>query len=534
MLAAGFVWGVVYPYETNFSRITSRLVKRNMADRQKNFLYLKRLGIDTLQEPVVYMRKDCHVCRSEGFNALSRVRVSTDKQSIIATLHQVSEDWLSHQHAGLSEAAWRLLDAEDLQIAHFSHTRPVDSMSFVRGKLYGNPLDQEAIDAVIDDITTGRYSDVQLAAFVTACAGSRLDESEVAGLTRAMVNAGKRIDWGEGLTMDKHCVGGLPGNRTTPIVVAIVTACGLRMPKTSSRAITSPAGTADTMEVLAPVNLSLKQMQQVVEKEGGCIAWGGSVSLSPADDILIRIERALDLDSEGQLVASVLSKKVAAGSTHVLIDIPVGTTAKVRSRSYARRLAKHLHYTGERLGLHLQTYFSDGSQPVGFGIGPALEARDLVAVFNNREHAPTDLKDRALMLAGNLLEMGNRAPEGMGLQVAKQCLESGAAWQKFLAICEAQGGYGEPPVATHTYQVAAENNGVVAYINNRFIAKLAKLAGAPGAAVAGVDFHVKLGQKVSRHTPLFTIHAEARGELEYALEFLNHHPGEIRVEEEGL
>src|SRR5690606_33271524 len=164
--------------------------------------------------------------------------------------------------------------------------------------------------------------------------------------------------------MDKHCVGGLPGNRTTPIVVAIVTACGLVMPKTSSRAITSPAGTADTMEVMAPVELNLTQMRRVVEQEGGCIAWGGSVSLSPADDVLIRVERALDLDSEGQMVASVLSKKVAAGSSHVLLDIPVGATAKVRSHAFGERLAEQLISTGTQLGLQVQTLLSDGSQPV--------------------------------------------------------------------------------------------------------------------------------------------------------------------------
>ena len=505
-----------------------------MQDNPHNFLYLKQIGIDTLQEPVVYMRKDCHVCRAEGFNALSRVRVSTEHKSIIATVNHITDDWLSHQYAGLSDVAWRLLEAEEGQVAKFSHTRPVDSMSFVRGKLYGNPLDEESARSIITDITAGRYADIQLAAFVTACAGSRLDEKEVAALTQAMVDAGCKLDWGTGMVMDKHCVGGLPGNRTTPIIVSIVTACGLRMPKTSSRAITSPAGTADTMEVLAPVNISLAQMRSVVEKEGGCIVWGGSVSLSPADDVLIRVERALDLDSEGQLVASVISKKVAAGSSHVLIDIPVGISAKVRSQTYARRLAKHLHYTGEQLGLQVDTLFSDGSQPVGFGIGPALEARDILAVLHNQESAPADLKDRSLLLAGKILELGGKAEPGRGFYVAKEMLESGQALVKFMAMCEAQGGFQEPGKARYTHEVHAEKNGVVTYINNRFIAKLAKLAGAPAAPLAGLDFHIKLAQQVFVKTPLFTIHAEAPGELEYAKQFLAEHSGEIRIEEEGI
>ena len=146
-----------------------------------------------------------------------------------------------------------------------------------------------------------------------------------------MVKTGKILTWPSDLIVDKHCVGGLPGNRTTLIVVPIVAAFGLMIPKTSSRAITSPAGTADTMEVFAPVNLDIKTMRKVVEQENGCIVWGGSVSLSPADDLLIRIERPMDLDSEGQLVASILSKKIAAGSNHLVIDIPIGSTAKIRT-----------------------------------------------------------------------------------------------------------------------------------------------------------------------------------------------------------
>ncbi|MDG9669794.1 thymidine phosphorylase family protein [Hahella sp. CR1] len=505
-----------------------------MQQRELNYLFLKRIGINTHQEPVVYMRQDCHVCRSEGFNAHSRVRVTTNKRSIIATVNQVTDGWLSHQEAGLSDAAWCLLDAEDGEVAYFSHTKAVDSMSHVRGKLYGASLTQESADEVVRDIAGGLYSDVQLAAFVTACAGSRLNQDEVAALTSAMVKVGQRIDWGTSPIMDKHCVGGLPGNRTTPIVVAIVTACGLRMPKTSSRAITSPAGTADTMETMAPVNLSLAQMKKVVEQEGGCIAWGGSVSLSPADDVLIRIERALDLDSEGQLVASVISKKVAAGSTHVLIDIPIGMTAKVRSPEYAERLASHMRYTGEKLGIQVEAMFTDGAQPVGRGIGPALEARDILAVLRNQAEAPSDLRERALTLAGRLLEIGGVASHGAGVARARETLESGAALNKFMAICEAQGGFHEPALAPHCYEATADRVGVVSFVNNRFVSKLAKLAGAPSNPSAGVDFHVKLGQKVRVGDPLFSIYAEAPGELAYALDFLRDHPNEIRIEEESL
>ena len=499
-----------------------------------NFLKLRRMHIDTHQEPVIYMRKDCHVCRSEGFYAQTRIRISTQNNSIIATVNVVTNGYLSHQEAGLSESAWHLLKSEEGEKATFHHAKPADSMGSVRGKVYGTPFTDNSAKHIIHDITRGYYSDIQLASFVTACAGSRLDTPEIISLTKAMVNVGSHLDWGADKVMDKHCVGGLPGNRTTPIVVAIVTAAGLIMPKTSSRGITSPAGTADTMETLAPVALSITQMRHVVEQHGGCIAWGGAVSLSPADDILIRVERALDLDSEGQLVASVISKKVAAGSNHALIDIPVGITAKVRNIKYAQKLASQLEAAGAALDLNVTSLFTDGSQPVGRGIGPALEARDILNILQNKPTAPQDLRDRSLTIAAKLLEIGGAAQPEHGRQLAKTILDSGRAWQKFQAICEAQGGMRTPPTAKFKHYVCSKNAGIVSYINNRFISKLAKLAGAPSAAAAGLDIHIQLGEKVDIGSPLFDLYAETQGELAYAIDFLNTHPDAIKIEEEVL
>ncbi len=500
---------------------------------EKHFLTLTRLGIDTHQEPVVYMREDCHVCRSEGFNAQGRVQICAGDRSIIATLDIVKGDLLSHQKAGLSEAAWLLLKAAEGEKATFRHAPAVDSMSYVRGKLYGKAFTERGANDIIRDISAGRYSDIQLSAYVTACAASNLSLDETIHITRAMVDVGRHIKWGPGrIIVDKHCVGGLPGNRTTPIVVAIVAANGLTMPKTSSRAITSPAGTADTMETLTEVNLDFDRMRDVVDQHGGCLAWGGSVSLSPSDDIIIRVERALDLDSEGQLVASVISKKVAAGSTHVLIDIPVGPTAKVRSAELAERLAMQLTSTGAALGLTVRTMLTDGSQPVGVGIGPALEARDLLAVLQNQPESSQELRRRALALAAVLLEMGEACEVGGGMALAVRTLASGLAWQKFQAICDAQGGMKIPPVAAHTRTLLAPRRGVVAMLNNRVISRLASLAGAPNAPAAGISMHVRLGDVVDLGQPLMTLHAEAIGELEYALDFYHSHPQILHIEEE--
>ncbi|MBX9758246.1 MAG: thymidine phosphorylase, partial [Beijerinckiaceae bacterium] len=381
-------------------------------------LKARRLGVHSQQERLVFMRTDCHVCRAEGLRAHSRVLLRANGREALATLYQVDESLLGEDQAGVSERVWTDLSLNEGDALVVSHAPAIDSMSLVRGRIYGQRLAPEHFGQIMADMVAGRYTDVEIAAFVTGCAALPMDEAEVVALTRVMVDVGDRLHWNSPMVLDKHSVGGLPGNRTTPLVVAIVAAHGLTIPKTSSRAITSPAGTADTMETMAPVDLDLKAMRRVVEKEGGCIVWGGAVSLSPADDTLIRVERALDVDSEGQLIASVLSKKIAAGATHLVLDIPVGDTAKVRTPQVADMLSRRLTLVAKAFGIHAQIVASDGSQPVGRGIGPSLEARDVLAVFENRPGAPADLRRRACVLAGALLEMGGVAEAGGGARAA--------------------------------------------------------------------------------------------------------------------
>jgi thymidine phosphorylase len=496
-----------------------------------NRLRARRLGVDTQFEAVVFMHKNCPVCRSEGFAAHNRIVLSAGSRQIIATLYQITTDLLGHDEAGLSESAWTRLGLNDGDSIVASHPDPLESLSYVRSRIYGNEFDQSAANAIISDVVDGKYSDIHLSAFLTAGAARPLDHKEVLALTRAMVEAGDRLSWNSEMVLDKHSVGGLPGNRTTPIVVSIIASLGLVIPKTSSRAITSPAGTADTMETMAPVELDTKAIHKVVEQEGGCIVWGGAIKLSPADDILIRVERALDLDSEGQMVASVLSKKIAAGSTHLVLDLPVGPTAKVRSKSAAMGLSEALITTAESFGLQAKVVMGDGTQPIGRGIGPALEARDVLAVLQGTPDAPQDLRGRAIDLAAALIEIAGLVPSGLGKAKAAQTLDEGRAWAKFQRICEAQGGMRVPPISRHQRQLVSNRTGKIGAIDNRRIAKLAKLAGAPDDKAAGVELHVKVGERLTLGEPLCTVHSESPGELAYALHYASKNQDIFEVQE---
>lgn len=484
-------------------------------------LILKYLGINTSKEPVVYMREDCHICQSEGFRAQARIRLTLRNRSIVATLHSVKTEVLKHNEASLSDYAWELLNARDGDEVIISHPKSLDSLSYIRKKIEGDELTAEQTKKIIIDVVSGNLSDINIAMYIAASADDRLTPREVVDLTRAMVDTGKTLHWISSLVVDKHCIGGLPGNRTTPIVVAIVAEFGLMIPKTSSRSITSPAGTADTMEVFTKVDLDLKRMKKVVENENGCFVWGGAMALSPADDLLIRIERTANLDSEAQMVASILSKKIAAGSSHVVIDVPIGTTAKIPSIERAESLKRLLDLVAKEFGIMLKTVFSDGSQPVGRGIGPALEALDILAVLRCEKEAPQDLHAHALMLAGHIIEFSPNVEQGQGMLIATEILNSGRAYRKFEAICQAQGGgMRDIPIAPYSHTIESQQAGRIINIDNFYLSQLAKLAGAPEAKSAGVKLLTQLNAIVCHSEPLFTIHAETQGQLQYALSYL--------------
>ncbi len=488
-----------------------------------NKLRYKHLGILTQKNNVVYLRQDSDVCISEGFEALTRVRVSTANSSIVASLNVVTSDILALDEVGLSNKAAEKLNLKDGDFLKVSHLEPIESLIHLRAKIYNQELDYEAYQSIITDIIKGEYSNIQVAAFVIACAGNRMNLREISNLTKAMTCSGVQLKWDTEMVLDKHCIGGLPGNRTTPLVVSIVSAFGLSMPKTSSRAITSSAGTADTMEVITNVSLSPEEIKRVVGKEGGCFVWGDAARLSPADEILIRVERALDIDSEGQLIASVLSKKAAAGSTHVVIDMPVGETAKVRSMETARLLSSHIESVGREIGLKIKVIITDGSQPVGWGIGPVLEAIDILKILRREPGAALDLKERAELIAGQLLELSGKVKAGEGLGIARELLESGKAYDKFKAICLVQGRFTEPELAKYSHEVFAEAEGTVIRVDNRKIAKLAKLSGAPEFSGSGILLNVHIGSTIKKGQLLFTIYSGAKGELKYALGYLKNH-----------
>lgn len=484
-------------------------------------LALRRVAIDTYRENVAYLHRDCAVYRAEGFQALSKVEVRANGRHILATLNVVDDQAIVGCHElGLSEDAFLQLAVKDGHTASVSQAEPPQSIGALYRKIAGERLNREDFRDIVRDIAELHYSKIELTAFVVATNRDELDREEVYFLTEAMVASGRTLDWHEHLVVDKHCIGGIPGNRTSMLVVPIVAANGLLCPKTSSRAITSPAGTADTMEVLANVELPFEQLAGIVRDHRGCLAWGGTANLSPADDVLISVERPLAVDSPGQMVASILSKKIAAGSTHLVLDIPIGPTAKVRSMPEAQRLRRLFEYVAGRIHLSLDVVITDGRQPVGNGIGPVLEARDVMRVLENDPRAPNDLRQKSLRLAGRLIECNPDVRGGDGFAIARDILDSGRALTKMNAIIEAQGNkffdHNTPQLGKLTFEIRATESGVVTGINNLQVARIARLAGAPKVIGAGVDLFRKLGDAATSGDILYRVHAGFQSDLDFA------------------
>jgi len=499
-------------------------------------LKVRQVGIDTYHENVAYLNRECSVYRAEGFQALSKIQVSNNGSKLLAVLNVVDDNSIVLPgELGLSQQAFNYLNVKEGTLVTVNHAEPPKSMDAVRRKINGERLNQVDFNEIAHDIAQTRYSKMEMAAFLVATGQNNLDRDEILFLTQAMLESGERMNWHESLVADKHCIGGIPGNRTSMLVVPIVAAHGMLIPKTSSRAITSPAGTSDTMEVLANVNLEPDQMLEIVRQERGCLSWGGTAKLAPVDDLLISVERPLGIDSQGQMVASILSKKLAAGSTHLIIDIPVGPTAKVRHMRQALALRKLFEFVGDHLNIHLEVMITDGRQPIGKGIGPVLEARDVMQVLNNDPDAPADLRQKSLLLAGRIIEFDPDVRGGQGYAIARDILESGRAYAKMHEIIKAQG---EREIDLQPgelcYQVCAERDGIVISIDNFQMSKVARLAGAPMDKKAGVDLLKKLGDKVKKGETLYKIYAEFPADFNFSTSLAQQNSGYVIGEAEQM
>lgn len=472
---------------------------------------VKLLGISAGGKQIVVM--DNEYSSSLGIHSSDRVKITYNQKTIIA-IANVALDF-PRKTLGIYEEVQNRLKIREGETVNVLPAERPESLGFIRNKLMGQKLSSPEIHSIILDVVERHLSDVELAAFVTSLhiRGTSMDEVEA--LTKSMVSTGQTIKIKKGPILDKHSIGGVPGDKTTILVVPIIAAAGFTIPKTSSRAITSPAGTADRVEVLCPVNLTCEEIKNVVKKTNACLTWGGALDLAPADDLLIQIEYPLSIDP--LLLPSIMSKKKAIGADYIVVDIPTGRGAKIKTIGEAQYLAQEFIEIGKRLNIDVQCGVTFGEQPIGCAIGPALEAREALSAVMGE--GPIDLINKATHLAGILFEMMGAKN---GAVEAKKIITTGKAEKKLREIIAAQGG--DPEIKPEDIEVGpkiaeihAKETGNIQWVNNRAIAQIARAAGAPKTKGAGVLLKKKMGDKVKKEDLLFQIYSNSRQKLNSAV-----------------
>ncbi|VVB82410.1 AMP phosphorylase [uncultured archaeon] len=395
------------------------------------------------------------------------------------------------------------------------------SLVFIKKKMNGEMLTQEEINEIIHDIINNSLSEAEIALFISAMYEKGMKMKETIFLINAVLNSGKRLKLKGKFIVDKHSIGGIPGNRTTPIVVSICAAAGLIFPKSSSRAITTPAGTADVVETIADVDFTIPELKKIVQKVGACLIWGGSLEIVPADEKIITIEKILNIDPESQLLASIMSKKLALGAKYILIDIPYGKTAKV-TKSKALHLKRKFEFLGRHFKKILKVVLTKGDEPIGNGIGPALEIIDILKILSRAEDRPLDLEKKSVFLAGQLFEMTGKSPKGKGEILAREMLDSGKAIKKFKDIIKAQrGSLHRLRLAKFKRDIQVKSNARIIDIDNKKITSLARIAGCPMDKSAGLYLYKHIGARLKKGEKILTVYAESKSRLRDALNFYN-------------
>lgn len=470
--------------------------------------------------PVVMLRKK--TAEKLGIHPKQRVLVQTISKKPRQTYAIVDlfEKVLEQDEIAVSAEVRDSLRAKIGQKLDVTLASPPNSLEYIKEKLNKKELSEDKIKIIIKDIVDNNLSEAEISLFVSAMYDLGMTFKETIFLIKAMLSAGETFSFRSKYVADKHCIGGIPGNRTTPLVVAICASQGMIMPKTSSRAITSAAGTADTVETLAKVDFPINKVKKIVEKTNACMVWGGGLGMVSADDKIISIEKDLKIDPEAQLLASIMAKKLAVGSKYILIDIPEGNFAKV-TKWKAFRLRRKFNRIGEYFGVKVRVVITNGNSPIGRGIGPVLEMIDILKILDPERRGPRDLEEKSIFLAGQLFEMTNMCKKRKGKILAKYALESGKAFAKFKEIIEAQEGKIKPlQPGKFSYDLIARTNSSVKKINNKKINLLARTLGCPLDKAAGIYLHRKIKEKIVKGDRILTLYAESKPRLKDGIAYL--------------
>ncbi len=396
-------------------------------------------------------------------------------------------------------------------------------VEIIEKKRDGKSLTSEEIHFFIDGYTTGAIPDYQAAALLMAIAIRGMDDRETGDFTLAMAASGEVLDLKDvaPFVVDKHSTGGV-GDKVTLVVAPTVAACGLPVGKMSGRGLGFSGGTLDKLESIPGFrsNLTVEEFKAQLARIS-LVLTGQSANLAPADGKLYALRDVTGtVPSLPLIVSSVMSKKIAAGADAIVLDVKTGSGAFMKTIDEAQRLAEGMVRIGQQVGRRVTALISDMNQPLGWAVGNALEVREAIAVLH--ESGPADFREHCLVVAGEMLYLGGQADSpATGAEMAAQVIASGEAWRKFCQMIEAQGGDlhyvedpGKLPVAQIIEPVPAPCSGVLARVQTDEIGMAVvglgggrEKKGDPVDYAVGLMMHYKVGDRVEKGVPIFTVHA---------------------------
>ncbi|MDD3284941.1 MAG: thymidine phosphorylase [Patescibacteria group bacterium] len=483
------------------------------------FLKSKKLDIKTGAEPIALLHEE--EAYHFGIRPGDKIQITwRGKHAVVEANTSLKK--ITQGNLGLYSNFWdKYPSLQDQEIVEINFVGRAESVNAIKKKIFGKKLTQADCNSIMKDIVENRLSNTQIAYFVAASYMRPFADEELYFMTKAMADNGDKLEL-DGMVADKHSFGGVAGNEAAMIVVPIVASLGIKIPKNSSRAITSVSGTADTMEVLCPVIHNIKKIKDIVKNTNGCIVWGGGLNIAPADDRIITTNYPMSLESFDKAVVSIMAKKIASSSNHIVIDLPVGETTKIPNIKDAKVIKEKFEYLAKRFKVKINVVINPVSDPIGKGMGPALEARDVLRVLQQKENRPGDLEIEGIKMTGHVLELCKKAKKGQGEGLAWKQLRNGEAWKKMQEIIEAQGG--NPNIDSEDITIGAvknyinaSKNGKIVLVNQKAINDVCRTLGAPNDKLAGIYLNKEFGNRVKKGERLFTLYAENKDRMALAL-----------------
>ena len=404
----------------------------------------------------------------------------------------------------------------------------------IRKKMRWETISYDEMYAIIKDISEWKLSEIMMTYYVASSFFYPTTDNETYQTAKAMAECGVMFKYPKWeIVADKHCIGWVPWNETTMIIIPILASLWIKMPKNFSKAITSPAATWECVNVLMDINFDKEWIEKLIKENNCCLVRWWWLDLAPADDKLIKVQYPLAMQSRAKVVSSIMAKKYAMWVTHSVIDIPVWDTAKVKTMEEALDWKQKFEYVGKKLWMKVAVQITPANEVIWNWVWAILQVREVLRVLQQHAKRPLDLEAKAIFLSSKIIQIVWLAKWRDAERLAKKQLTSWAARKMMQKIIKSQ-NWRNPNIQSEelqpwifTKEILADKNGKIKKVNLHNINHIARRLGCPAINEAWLYFSKRLWDKVKKWDVLFTMYATSENKIDLALEQNTENPAMI-------